>query len=769
MQSVIIDLPFFNQEIRTPSSSVDKTDNSGFMENSYSYYTPDIGLNFMINFHPIPWDKNFDTAGKFKNRPGNFINHVFAGDFMHDFAAKGFYLFELFGDKLWDAKEKDYAYYFETPPPEKLNPRDIMPTRSKYTLREIVDFIHNGRSEILAKAIAFLTEQFAKLDNNPKQAKYLVIKDNSTENIEKWIAAIQCAFSPKVAAGISFSTRMDKFSGYNKYTVNINQEGRFSQTINLQDPNQSQRWRAMIIGVDERDRNNFSAARYVSGSDFALIDGGKLIANFSDIDTTHKYYRFITENFGNTKHTEFCRVFLQSFDIKKPCFDILELYDAFDVLASPAAAAVELLNTLKILNNYKTDNPKIRTQLMDLVQKTFENLVFTTSNIPEAAKLWKQLEGGEFAEDIAQYLTHKLKITQNMESSLARLKSDLRAELLRLYIECAKALNKNVSVADLLLPVAQNMQNDDFIKLAMDYIINNDNYAVSSDRALYDFCLRISGLGLKNFIASVLNKRFQKIKTEEYMHFIETSYKLYHSEHLDEKEFGELLVLTDSKISLENKSKIQYEVAAKLLHCGSDIAVLPNSAHLDALVLFSQKVLPQDIIMHEYLSFLEMHGFPQVSDKYYVDALLSGIFSVKLNEQETDDVLDMLTKSSYLDTYLTKILDNVRMNINKWTDIISYAYNIQGELYDSVRDKIEKALIITKQTEKSLNELVDILKSEPEEIVEYFQKIADSALETLNPRKAKKNAEKAQKAEKEKEKTEEPKKKSRIFGGFRRK
>lgn len=82
--------------------------------------------------------------------------------------------------------------------------------------------------------------------------------------IELWIAAIQSAFSPRMASGLPFATRLDKFTNTNKYTVNLN--GQYQAQMNLQDPNQRLRFRAMIVGVDERDRVNTAAVRQLANS-----------------------------------------------------------------------------------------------------------------------------------------------------------------------------------------------------------------------------------------------------------------------------------------------------------------------------------------------------------------------------------------------------------------------------------------------------------------------------------------------------------------------
>jgi hypothetical protein len=87
-QDGVVDLSLLADSMRKPQSFKDPE----FMEDAYIYSVPDIGYPFVLNFHPIAWDRNFDTKGKFSNRPGNFINHVYVGDFTET------YIYNFFGD-----------------------------------------------------------------------------------------------------------------------------------------------------------------------------------------------------------------------------------------------------------------------------------------------------------------------------------------------------------------------------------------------------------------------------------------------------------------------------------------------------------------------------------------------------------------------------------------------------------------------------------------------------------------------------------------------
>ena len=306
MEEGKVDLQFLSNAVQAKQSFNDP----GFMDDACLYYVPDTGTAFLVNFFPVSFDAN--AQGDYSRRPGNFINHALIGDFSK------IYPYELFKDeKAWTAKTKGEAYYYENPPAALSVRSDICDPPGQYGFDEIGAFIKDGREEALMKAVSFLITQYKE---EPERRKFLVIKDESSKNIELWIASIECAFSPKIASAIPFATRMDKFANINKYTIKL---GLYQPQINLQDPNHKQRYRAMIVGVDERDKSNASSSRPLANSPFVLLDGKQRQAMF-DADTSNAYYQFITH--FDDEHRDFCRLFLQASKISKPDAGIHDLY-----------------------------------------------------------------------------------------------------------------------------------------------------------------------------------------------------------------------------------------------------------------------------------------------------------------------------------------------------------------------------------------------------------------------------------------------------------
>ncbi|MCL2498265.1 MAG: hypothetical protein FWF06_06620 [Symbiobacteriaceae bacterium] len=282
----------------------------------------------MINSHPRRFTPI--AGATYAQRPGNFLNHAYIGNFTQQ------YLWELMHlPELWYAQQEDEGYYYREPP----TPLPVLTSlpapsaaTSAITLKEIAHFIAAGRQEGLAQAVAFLLEQYQL---PPSQRRYLIISEVNSREMELWLAAIQMAFSPRMAAALSFATRLDRFTGSNRYTVN--RSGSYMPQINLQDPEQTLRYRAMILGLDARDHINLRELRPGSAAPYVVLDGKKGKAYFTQ-DISHPYFTLIT-TFSPT-HLSFGRDFLQDTTLTQPNYQIFQLYEVYTMLLNFALPPV---------------------------------------------------------------------------------------------------------------------------------------------------------------------------------------------------------------------------------------------------------------------------------------------------------------------------------------------------------------------------------------------------------------------------------------------
>jgi hypothetical protein len=464
MKNGNIDLPFlFNAaQGKQPYHDPD------FMDNAYLYLVPDKGNSFMVEFHPVPFDAN--ATGDYSHRSGNFLNHILFAPF------SAFYPFELFRDKaVWDAKSRGEAYYYEHTPDTLPAHGEVKDPAGQIDRGKIASFVADGRKESLQKAVSFLIAQY---ELPPENRKFLVIHDESSEKIEMWIAAIESAFSPRMAAALPFATRLEKFAMANRYTVD--QSGTYQIQINLQDPNQKQRYRAMIVGVDDRDKTSVAAARPLANSPFVLLDGIKKDAAF-EADISNSYYKFIS-GFEDS-HATFCREFLQMIDLQKPSADILSLFAVYMALenadslpkAETVANNLSVLGKFKVLDPSKLKNLYVRItkelsrflqenspsalqiikwlksvspimgdnnaaqRLTETVCKAFTEQVYKKADTEGAFGFWASIKSSEFAHDVAQNFTASSTINSH-KADLQQYKKADRISFTLIYLECAAFL-----------------------------------------------------------------------------------------------------------------------------------------------------------------------------------------------------------------------------------------------------------------------------------------------------------------------------------------
>ena len=782
----IADLPFLYATAQSKGPYADPN----FMDDAYLYVVPDLGGRFLLNFHPIPFDRT--ATGDYSHRPGNFINQIFVGRF------DDIYPYELFGNEsVWNAQKRGEAFYYEnTPTP--LTPRDDLgETLGSINFDDIAAFVADGRRDVLMSAIAFIVSQYSL---PPEERKFLVIRDKDSKQIELWIAAIESAFSPRAASGLSFATRLDKFANANKYTVNLN--GQYQTQINLQSPNQKLRFRAMIVGVDERDRTNTAAAKALANSPYVVLDGKALSLSVS-VDTTNPYYRYVTAY--DAGHEYFCRQFMQMVDVASPSGAVLKLYSAFTSLSkySSSKQLKDLLSSLSILGQFKmartTDLERLYREIKqeiprflkenaaasfvvmnwlehtapivgdDSVRETFKDVVccsyadniFMHPQSESTEELHKAIKTSAFAQEATEYLTAQKTVdayanvirayrpadwvtfTEFFSDALKTcrsgftetIKTIISESIHSLYI--ARAGQNAVQVASLYSAQNMNQTVGTFLKDAN--ISPDQNYIAF----LIQLVCRIApdAIATENNLARFF-RQLQRFNLGSYFS-VALAYKaqtLVRIQDMDRfldwvlsnRELKEIDLTSTIKILDENiviSDKAAGKLASKIQSCKPDSIACINSAHKYALDALDDRRLMNGLI--PLLDNMVTQGFPSLKDENYAEQLVNKLFDAKLPEGAFSIVVSAASQSPF---YSSKIAAEAMRYIGTRQDfVIGELIEIAAKSDDKVLfDAIVTACADVKQFDKGMAAIRETIHSKTAR--QYFTHIERDA-RTLHEQK----------------------------------
>lgn len=377
----LTDLPFLMSMIQGKQSFKEPD----FMEDAYLYYVPATGKKFLNSFHPVPYD--LSVTGDFAKRPGMYLNHAIVSDY------DAIYPFELFGDsKVWTGELNNEAYYYEVEPKD-MPPRDLSDRGDFHARFEAIGrFVQDGREDALKRAVAFLINEF---EQPADKRKYLVIKDDSAKNIENWIAAIELSFSPRIASGIPFATRMDRYANTNLYYAN--KDGTFAQQQS-NNANTVPQLRSMIVGVLTKDRTN--SVRIFDGAPYVVLDGTKKEISY-DADVSSHYYQLICSY--NEAHERFSKDFLQSLEIYKPEKSVISIAKAFYILCCGSnRSPKDYARALACLSSFKMNNTPIMASVYRKVNGMLDE--FVKDNIEDTLPVlqWVSNAAGIFGDEAAQ-------------------------------------------------------------------------------------------------------------------------------------------------------------------------------------------------------------------------------------------------------------------------------------------------------------------------------------------------------------------------------
>jgi len=787
----VVDLQFLAKEIEVKQSYNDPT----FMDDAYLYYVPDNGKSFIVNFHPVPFDKELKEkypALDWSHRPGNFVNQVFVGEF------KEFYLFEIFGNEtVWNAKAKGVPHYYHEEP--TLNPyADINGRTPKISFEDIGKFIFEGRKEALAKAVAFIIEQYTK---SPEDRQYLVIREENSSKIEMWIAAIQCAFSPKIASAVPFATRMDKFNNNNKYTID-KKTGMFQPQINLQDPNQTQRWRAMIIGVDERDRANVNAARSAPNLPFLLLDGKTKSIEYS-VDDSQSYFKLITK--FDDGHRKFCCDFLQSLNVVAPSDKVYNLCNIYNTLDDLSEANIKnityALNELKRFDFSDTQyfrniydelyknvssylqydaesalsvidwlisvNSNSRNALNEIVCNSFIHCLFNGKN---SENYWRVINTKNLAQTVAPVVVDNATIEANKQTIQNQFNPLDVVLFFKIYNECLRITHKTntdsyvltlclwvcyqhkekIAFQELASYEASNLQ-ETLFKIALnykteasafsEYIMSSflempNNEISNSNDAVKKFCNQLKLIDLKKLIPITVSKRLNNLRAmRDYEKFLILIEEQDIADNLSDDFLVEVFRTIDAKIKPTDMGALQ--LANSLLKKSKhDIAICENSANLCVLSLLHEwaVLLPNE--RTQWIKWAKDNKVPSINEADYIGVFVEHMTKINAtNSEEHLTLVELLVSlpMPYIESYIGNIVKSALKYPNDKLYFVLY-YLMEHPEYVFLRDTVVAHLIDYKPKDKAFAALSETMKDSKTKA--YFKTIEDSVLEELAIKKS---------------------------------
>lgn len=773
------DLPFLYAIAQSKEPYADPS----FMDDAYLFVVPDLGGKYLLNFHPIPFDRT--ATGDYSHRPGNFINQIIIGQF------DDVYPYELFGNEtVWDAQKRGEAFYYENSPAPLAQRDDLGETIGYINFDDIAAFVAGGRRDVLMNAIAFIISQYSL---PPEERKFLVIKDENSKLIEFWVAAIESAFSPRMAAGLSFATRLDKFANANKYTVNLS--GQYQTQINLQSPNQKLRFRAMIVGVDERDRTNVAAAKALANSPYVVLDG-KTKTLSVNVDISNPYYRYVTTY--DEGHEYLCRQFMQMVDVASPSGDVLKLYSAFVNLSrySSSKQLKDLLASLNVLRQYKLkktsdlerlyrkikqDIPRFvkedavssfavmswleRTAAVvgdDSVKETFKDVIcrlyadniYMRSQAESTMDLHNAIKMSAFAQSASKHIISRTTVDTYANAIKAYKPADW-VSFTEFFVEALKIYGGGFPESvNLLLPHSINAlyharDGQNAVRVASLYATLNQGQTV--DIILTDASLATDQYYIAFLVKLVCRIAPETISTENNLtrlyrqlqqfnlgnHFPAVlAYKaqtlvlaqdmerfldwIQSNRDLKGIDLTSVIRFFDKNIVLSDKTAGR--LASRIQGCKTEGVACINSAHIYVLDALDDRKMVDSLI--PLLNSMIAQGFPSIKDETYAHRLVNKLYSSKLPEGVFATVVSAASNSPYYSALIAE--EAMRYVGTRQDSIIGELINTAVQTNSrTLFDAIVNACADIKQFDKGMSAIRGTLRSKAAQ--QYFALVEKDA------------------------------------------
>ena len=717
-----------------------------FMDEAYLYYAPDHGENFLINFHPVPFDPT--REGNYTKKPGNFLNQILIGDFSK------FYAWQYFGDSaVWNAKQHDEPYYYASNP-SPLKPREITPS-GKYSFDAIRKFIADGRKELLKKSVALLISQYS-LD--PAERKYLIIQDSSTENIELWIAAIECAFSPRISAGIPFATRLDKYASVNPYTV---KNGKFQTMINYQDPEQSLRYRAMIVGVNTQDEANNDTIRVLAASQFVLLDGVNMKTSFEPAVDIDSGYFDLTTRFDDEQKS-FCMDMLQHMEINAPVVDLPALYEAFKAFRNvPALTIGELMAHIKFMSKYEFADVKpvrevynsVKSNIDSIFSKNFASSLDVIKWIKNTAAKTEDTTIDEFlASHVISFAKSAVKKFQdsgkavNFYGTYVKVLEEIgrkvaRDDVLPVMSECVRvcAMSKSREGMKGLFDVSGDVDmmldaGKDYAKFTIDSIAGFKPEIFSSFEKTTNFCDVLHSKGMSEPSADLIRKTFRTIdNTKELAKFVQW---ISACDYINADDKARLFDSLDNKVEYGDSLTLPNEINKYR----PDGVKCVRTANVLGMYLMKKAVGEKLENFVQRLQKFDEQGFPcMLNDQDFIDDFSRTFVRIRYGKEDAtarDYMFGLLFKKGTPREFLAGVVRELIANTDdyevKWNFLLRYASD-DREARELAFDAIADEILSYGNAKKQLKRLGSLTSRKNPKASLFFAEIEDEVKSKMEP------------------------------------
>ena len=297
----------------------------------YSYFVPDLGESSLVGYHSV--DSGAD-------RHGNFVSQAYVGDFTD------VYPFTTFGDDAtWDAKQTSESDYYKRIPTFGTYTKSAIGSR-RFEMSDVAEFIsHGNRNLLLRRLLSFIIDEFKKPIGKRRS---VIIRDVSEHDIEMWVKAAELAFSPRIAASISFTTRIESLRS-NFYTVDdrMRYDG-----IDLTRGDEFQRSMYMLVGIID-DEDGAPIIEIGHNQRYVMLDGKTMTFDGCEHETPSllRYLDIVTSY--TLAHRTFVTEFLQMLDITQPDMRLGALAEAFTALTDTSSTISAYAEAAKFVTREK--------------------------------------------------------------------------------------------------------------------------------------------------------------------------------------------------------------------------------------------------------------------------------------------------------------------------------------------------------------------------------------------------------------------------------